>query len=552
MAKRTRKKAIDTDLPIYQVKITLQHIEPPIWRRLQMDDCSLDELHDIIQVSMGWDDEHMHAFVIEGEQYGDLERGGDFEYDSRSVRLCDLVKRGDTRFRYDYDFGDEWKHVVEIERTLSAEEGACYPRCVKGERACPPEDCGGPYGYPQFLAAIPSAKHEEHEEMLEWVGGWFDPEKFDLDRVNQELLHLRRWIGYEKSRHSPKAAFAEEDLVRVRCGTVHEQYPDIPLGGWLAKVTRIVWLTPLGYEVRWTKQTMQAAHPVYLKRCRRDDIDPASYWLEEAELEMAPDELPSEMEQPTNLITRPLSADEPDDRVRMVFGLTSDDPLPQISVQNQRRYLDYLVGHLSFPFSADFAAAFALDPSGSEEVTVFGFADPSVDPEDGIMCEARRGGAALPVPLSNLQVHEENPNCQRVEDYTYWLWEVEEDDDDEEDDDFDEADALSEEEERLQFPIGTVAFYGPDDKRTTKIVAGVIKHDGAEPILKQWVATDVMANPKVQREMETFFEKHRVKKVGMSEENMGCPHEEGEDFPVGGDCPFCPWWKGKQGSGARE
>ena len=306
MAKRTRKKAIDTDLPIYQVKITLQHIKPPIWRRLQMDDCSLDELHDIIQVSMDWDDEHMHAFVIEGEQYGDLERGGDFEYDSRSVRLCDLVKRGDTRFRYDYDFGDEWKHVIEIERTLSAEEGACYPRCVKGERACPPEDCGGPYGYPQFLAAIRSPKHEEHEEMLEWVGGRFDPEKFDLEQVNQELLHLRRWIGGKKSRHSPKAAFAKGDLVRVRCGTVHDQYPDIPLGGWLGKVIRIVWLTPLGYEVRWTKQTMQTAHPVYLKRCHRDDIDPASYWLEEAELEMAPDELPSEMEQPTNLITRPL------------------------------------------------------------------------------------------------------------------------------------------------------------------------------------------------------------------------------------------------------
>ena len=106
--------------------------------------------------------------------------------------------------------------------------------------------------------------------------------------------------------------------------------------------------------------------------------------------------------------------------------------------------------------------------------------------------------------------------------------------------------------EQPQFPIGTIAYYGPDDKITTKIVAGVIKEEGAEPIIKRWVATDVTTNPKVQKEIDRFFKKHGVKRVGMSEGNMGCPHEEGKDFPVGGDCPFCPWWKGKQGSGAKE
>jgi hypothetical protein len=103
-----------------------------------------------------------------------------------------------------------------------------------------------------------------------------------------------------------------------------------------------------------------------------------------------------------------------------------------------------------------------------------------------------------------------------------------------------------------QYPIGTVAMYGPDDKTTTKIAAGVILHDGAEAIIQRWVATDVTTNPKVQQEMKDFFLQHGVKSVAMSEGNMGCPHEEGMDFPHGEDCPFCPFWKGKQGSNRRD
>ena len=103
-----------------------------------------------------------------------------------------------------------------------------------------------------------------------------------------------------------------------------------------------------------------------------------------------------------------------------------------------------------------------------------------------------------------------------------------------------------------QYPIGTVAMYGPDDKTTTKIAAGVILHDGAEAIMQRWVATDVTTNPKVQRELKDFFLQHGVKQVAMSQGNMGCPHEEGEDFPHGEDCPFCPFWKGKQGSNRKD
>ena len=100
--------------------------------------------------------------------------------------------------------------------------------------------------------------------------------------------------------------------------------------------------------------------------------------------------------------------------------------------------------------------------------------------------------------------------------------------------------------------IGTIVYYGPDDKTATKIVAGVVKEEEAETIIKRWVATDVTTNSKIQKEIERFFEKHGVTRVGMSAGNMGCPHEEGEDFPVGGNCPFCPYWKGMQGSGAGE
>ena len=99
-----------------------------------------------------------------------------------------------------------------------------------------------------------------------------------------------------------------------------------------------------------------------------------------------------------------------------------------------------------------------------------------------------------------------------------------------------------------EFPIGTVALYGPDDETTTKIVAGVILEEDQVAIIERWVGTDVMQNPKVQQEIEDFFAKHGVKSVAATDRNMGCPHEEGEDFPDGEDCPFCPYWKGKQGS----
>jgi len=173
---------------VYQLKITLKDVKPPVWRRVQVKDCTLGKLHDVIQTCMGWEDYHLHTFEIAGEQYGAPDPDGMMEVHSEArVKLSQVVDQGLTKFTYTYDFGDGWRHAITVEKMLEAEPGVRYPRCIAGKRACPPEDCGGPWGYGDFLDAISDPKHERHEELLEWVGGEFDPEAFDLETVNEEL-----------------------------------------------------------------------------------------------------------------------------------------------------------------------------------------------------------------------------------------------------------------------------------------------------------------------------------------------------------------------------
>jgi hypothetical protein len=178
---------------VYQLKITLQDIKPPIWRRVQVKDCSLADLHDIIQTCMGWDDYHLHEFDIRGDRYGDPEQweddfGDEMEVGNEGkVKLSRLVAQRVKKFEYVYDMGDNWGHTIQVEKALPAEAGVHYPRCIAGERACPPEDCGGPWGYGDFVDAIQDPRHKRHKELLEWVGGEFDPEAFDLGAVNEQL-----------------------------------------------------------------------------------------------------------------------------------------------------------------------------------------------------------------------------------------------------------------------------------------------------------------------------------------------------------------------------
>jgi len=173
---------------VYQLKVTLDGIAPPIWRRIQIEDCTLADLHAVIQASMGWDNSHLHMFSIGGEQYSDPEMGGDpYDMSTHSESLAHLVDQGHRAFHYVYDFGGSWEHTIEVEDVSPPEPKTKYPRCVGGKRACPPEDCGGPWGYAEFVEAIQNPKHEEHKDMLEWVGGEFDAEKFSAAAVNKNM-----------------------------------------------------------------------------------------------------------------------------------------------------------------------------------------------------------------------------------------------------------------------------------------------------------------------------------------------------------------------------
>ncbi len=171
---------------VYQLKVTLLDSRPPIWRRILTHDCTLDKLHEHIQTAMGWTNSHLHHFRIGKTLYGDPELMADnFEElgyeDSTATKLSDIVPAGGKKFRfaYEYDFGDSWDHEVVVEKRVSAEAGVKYPVCVDGKRACPPEDVGGVWGYADFLEAIVNPDHEQHEDMLEWIGVRFDPDEFD-------------------------------------------------------------------------------------------------------------------------------------------------------------------------------------------------------------------------------------------------------------------------------------------------------------------------------------------------------------------------------------
>jgi len=176
---------------VYRLKITLADIKPSVWRRVEVEDCNLLKLHKIIQIVMGWSGYHLWVFDIEGDQYGDDPEGDPDMVSARKLKLGEMVWAKVKKFRYLYDFGDNWEHVIQIEKVLDVDPQVKYPRCVKGRRACPPEDCGGPWGYGDFLAAVQNPGHESHEEMLEWVGGGFDPEAFDIEAANKELAMVR-------------------------------------------------------------------------------------------------------------------------------------------------------------------------------------------------------------------------------------------------------------------------------------------------------------------------------------------------------------------------
>jgi hypothetical protein len=183
---------------IYQLKVTLRYTRPPIWRRLLVPaGVTLEVLHDILQAAMGWYDSHLHEFSIGQKRFGKPDPEDDLMgpavVNEHTAYLFMVLGKARAKAIYTYDFGDSWEHVIVVEKVLPPDPGVAYPICVGGKLQCPPEDCGGIPGYYNLLEAIRDPAHKEHEDMLDWVGGSYDPEAFSVDDVNRRLAHLQRW-----------------------------------------------------------------------------------------------------------------------------------------------------------------------------------------------------------------------------------------------------------------------------------------------------------------------------------------------------------------------
>jgi hypothetical protein len=177
---------------VLQFKISLLEVKPAVWRRIQVVEGTLDELHEHIQSAMGWTNSHLHQFRDKMKRYAnpnqmheDMEVYG--LIDTTTTMMSDVFRRAKTKMIYEYDFGDGWAHEVLFEGKFPAEPRSRYPVCLDGANACPPEDCGGPWGYAHLLEALSDKKHPEHAAMKEWIGGKFDAKKFTSQSATRSM-----------------------------------------------------------------------------------------------------------------------------------------------------------------------------------------------------------------------------------------------------------------------------------------------------------------------------------------------------------------------------
>lgn len=193
---RTRRSAKAQPMSIHRVKVTLDRTKPPIWRRLDIDSsATLGDLHDAIQAAMGWDNSHLHQFVVGDTYYSDPLMALDDVLDEHAARLADVAPAKGDKLRYEYDFGDSWEHTILVEDVREPDPATRYPVCVAGKRAGPPEDCGGVWGYADLLAALADPENPDHEDLREWIGGSWDAEAFDLDATNRRIADWRTLTG---------------------------------------------------------------------------------------------------------------------------------------------------------------------------------------------------------------------------------------------------------------------------------------------------------------------------------------------------------------------
>lgn len=183
-------------LTVYQMKVTLNDSRPLIWRRIQvLNTITLFDLHKIVQIAMGWTNGHLHAFIIDDVYYS-IPSDDDWQpvVDEREILLRDVAGKEGDELEYTYDFGDGWDHTITIEKILTPEPDVQYPRCLAGERTCPPEDVGGVWGYIEFLESMNDPDHPEHDENVAWIGGVFDPDAFDLHATNDMLADIDAYL----------------------------------------------------------------------------------------------------------------------------------------------------------------------------------------------------------------------------------------------------------------------------------------------------------------------------------------------------------------------
>ena len=227
------------------------------------------------------------------------------------------------------------------------------------------------------------------------------------------------------SNKSPATAkFTLGDVVRVRPGVNDPDFPDIPIGGWEGKIAEIENGNPPIYLIRWNQQTLACIHPIYRKRCERDGLDFEEMRLGEVDLEPDTGD-PTILEQPTRIVTPPLSMKDQDDRIRMVFGLSRDDILPEADEANLRTYFRYLAANLKFPFEATWFRRIGFKGE-TGTVTIQRLCcfedDPCwVDDSYGIICQATMDRRRIDLPLDLLDKIKGNPNRQLVQDYSYWF-----------------------------------------------------------------------------------------------------------------------------------
>ena len=186
------KKKYDS---IFQIKISLLDSDPLIWRRILVpSNFTLKKLHNVIQIVMGWENGHLHQFLVGEAIYSENEPEFEYEPEVRPTTAKLSKVFSDTKqFIYEYDFGDGWRHEVALEKALKPDDSFHYPICIGGENACPPEDCGGLGGFYSMMEQMENPDDEEHNSTKTWFGGFFDPHSFDPNRINRDMLWAKRW-----------------------------------------------------------------------------------------------------------------------------------------------------------------------------------------------------------------------------------------------------------------------------------------------------------------------------------------------------------------------